>query len=230
MFPSQEVFNLISIFFNDFSTNQLHNILLHATFLTELTQIRSQKKAETIGCNFILHFQESIESVLDNLIHIVAVDSFNLLLVTSAASSSPAKNKLKSFIKTLVKVNQASQESQGESVKNSLLRSALFDVTFLMIVHIVQCFGIDIVLAAIQQNPSDATLSTGSNLGKPNFLQSWLTEMWMGRGTSNTRSVDPLSKGKVDNLLQVQGRSSFSNVYYNSLFLRQWRVMDFRSL
>jgi len=145
---------------------------------------------------------ESIESVLDNLIHIVAVDSFNLLLVTSAASSSPAKNKLKSFIKTLVKVNQASQESQGESVKNSLLRSALFDVTFLMIVHIVQCFGIDIVLAAIQQNPSDATLSTGGSLGKPSFLQSWLTDMWMGRGTSNTRSVDPLSKGKVDNLLQ----------------------------
>jgi hypothetical protein len=36
------------------------------------------------------------------------------------------------------------KESQGESVKNSLLRATLFDISFLMIVHVVQCFGSEV--------------------------------------------------------------------------------------
>ena len=33
------------------------------------------------------------------------------------------------------------QESMGESVKVSQNRAALFDMTFLMLVYMVQCFG-----------------------------------------------------------------------------------------
>ncbi len=41
----------------------------------------------------------------------------------------------------MIKFNQQSQESQGESVKNSLLRAALFDITFLMLIHTIHSFG-----------------------------------------------------------------------------------------
>lgn len=34
--------------------------------------------------------------------------------------------------------NELSRESPGESVKNSLLRAALFDITFLMVVYMAQ--------------------------------------------------------------------------------------------
>lgn len=65
----------------------------------------------------------------------------DLILAASAANGN-----LVPFIKYMLKFNQQSQESQGESVKNSLLRAALFDVTFLMIIHIVQSFGSEVGL------------------------------------------------------------------------------------
>ena len=59
--------------------------------------------------------------------------------VTSATS------KLESLLSFLLKFNQQSQESQGESIKNSLNRAALFDMTFLMLVYSAQCFGIQVI-------------------------------------------------------------------------------------
>ena len=108
--------------------------------------------------------QESIEHLLDILCNIVATENFNLLLVTSAALTTSANNKLKAFVKVLFKFNQVSQESQGESVKNSLLRCALFDITFLMIVYIVQCFGPDLVMSSIKDSlpPNRYVLRTSS--------------------------------------------------------------------
>jgi mediator of RNA polymerase II transcription subunit 24 len=71
----------------------------------------------------------------------VSGESFDLLLAAASANG-----KLQPFVRSVIRFNQFSQESQGESVKNSLLRAALFDVTFLMLVHVVQSFGSEIVL------------------------------------------------------------------------------------
>ena len=63
-------------------------------------------------------------------------ESFDTILTAAAAT-----DKLPSLVSSIIKFNQQSQESQGESVKNSLIRAALFDVTLIMLVHIVYCFG-----------------------------------------------------------------------------------------
>ncbi len=62
-------------------------------------------------------------------------------------SAFAASGRLRPFSRALVLLNQQSQESQGESVKNSLLRAALFDVTFLMLVRVAMGFGRDQVLS-----------------------------------------------------------------------------------
>ena len=64
--------------------------------------------------------------------------------VTSATS------KLGTLVQYLLKINQLNQESQGESVKNSLNRAALFDMTFLMVVNIAQCFGTEVIKDALK--------------------------------------------------------------------------------
>ena len=122
---------------------------------------------------------ESIENILDILCNIIDGESFNLLLASSAANG-----KLKGFVKAMVKLNQHSQESQGESVKNSLSRAALFDITFLMLIHIVQCFGAEVL--------SDA---------KDTFVHSWVAEMMSDSEASKSKCLS-LPDNKVDNLLQ----------------------------
>ena len=61
-------------------------------------------------------------------------------------SGGAAAGKLEPFLRFVVRFNQQSQESQGESVKNSLLRAALFDMTFLMLAHAAYSFGSEVVL------------------------------------------------------------------------------------
>ena len=43
-------------------------------------------------------------------------------------------------------LNEGSKESHGESVQVSQNRAALFDMTFLMLVYMVQCFKSSVVL------------------------------------------------------------------------------------
>ncbi len=84
---------------------------------------------------------ESIEHLLEVICVMVSGESFDRLLAASSANGL-----LESFVRGMVRFNQQSQESQGESVKNSLLRAALFDITFLMLVRVVHCFGREVVL------------------------------------------------------------------------------------
>ena len=112
----------------------------------------------------------------------MGVEGFELLLAASAANG-----KLGQFISCLIRFNQHSQESQGESVKNSLLRAALFDITFLMLVHIAQCFGSEVVLVEAQGT----------------FIHSWITEM-MIESDVHIKSFErsQFVESSVDTLLQ----------------------------
>jgi mediator of RNA polymerase II transcription subunit 24 len=71
---------------------------------------------------------------------LLPVENLNLLLVVATA-----EGKLRPLLKAVVKCNQRCQESLNETVKNSLLRAALFDLTFLMLAYSVQCFSAEVM-------------------------------------------------------------------------------------
>ena len=143
-------------------------------------------KAETILDNILgqllsdLSKTESMETNLDVLCRIIR--SYDILLAAHASTG-----KLGQFVGTLIRLNQQSQESQGESVKNSLLRAALFDITFLMVVYIVQSFGSEVVLAEAQGT----------------FIYTWVTEM-MIESDVHVKSFErsQFIESSVDTLLQ----------------------------
>lgn len=82
---------------------------------------------------------DSIEDLISVLAHIIEGDSVDRLLATSIVTG-----KLQLFIRSMIKFNTQAQESQGESVKNSLLRAALFDMTFLLLVYTAQTTGSEV--------------------------------------------------------------------------------------
>ena len=62
------------------------------------------------------------------------------------------------LITKLLMFNEGSKESHGESVQVSQNRAALFDMTFLMLVYMVQCFKSSVVL----QEPSPCFFFTSA--------------------------------------------------------------------
>ena len=90
--------------------------------------------------------QSDFESVLSVMFHIIKGSSFDLLLTASAANGS-----LTALVTKLLMFNEGCKESPGESVRVSQNRAALFDMTFLMLVYIIQCFGSEVVLANTQK-------------------------------------------------------------------------------
>jgi len=89
--------------------------------------------------------QSEFENLLSVMFHIIKGSSFDLLLSASAANGS-----LTALVSKLLMFNEGCKESPGESVRVSHNRAALFDMTFLMLVYIIQCFGSDVVLTNTQ--------------------------------------------------------------------------------
>lgn len=125
---------------------------------------------------------ESVENLLGVLRHVIKCESFDMWQAVASATG-----KLQAFIKCMIRFNQQSQESPGESVKSSLNRAALFDMTFLMLVYVVQCFGSEVVLAE----------------AKGTFIATWINDMMVERdGRVKSYQLDNLTDNMVDNLLQ----------------------------
>ena len=89
--------------------------------------------------------QAEFENLLSVMFHIIKGSSFDLLLSASAANGS-----LTALVTKLLLFNEGCKESPGESVRVSQNRAALFDMTFLMLVYIIQCFGSEVVLTNTQ--------------------------------------------------------------------------------
>eukprot|EP00095_Tigriopus_kingsejongensis_P005678 maker-scaffold846_size89341-snap-gene-0.14 protein:Tk05678 transcript:maker-scaffold846_size89341-snap-gene-0.14-mRNA-1 annotation:"mediator of rna polymerase ii transcription subunit 24-like" len=125
---------------------------------------------------------ESMEDLLGVLAHIIQGESADLLLAASVAiGQSPA------FVRSMVKFNQQAQESQGESVKNSLLRAGLFDMTFLMLVYTAQRSGCQLVRNEVQGT----------------FMDGWIRDMFIEDGHVKPMHQETTAENTmVDNLLQ----------------------------
>lgn len=65
----------------------------------------------------------------------------SLELILSVAS---VEGKLKTFVSRLINCNESSKQVPGETGNPAMIRSTLFDVSFLMLTCIVQTYGSDV--------------------------------------------------------------------------------------
>ncbi|XP_071158253.1 mediator of RNA polymerase II transcription subunit 24-like isoform X3 [Mytilus edulis] len=86
------------------------------------------------------------EALISVLCHMLSGKSFDLIIAAAAANGT-----LQNFAVKLVKINEYAkqvQQTQGESSKAAQNRALLFDISFLMLCHITQLYGSEIVTTA----------------------------------------------------------------------------------
>lgn len=86
-------------------------------------------------------YSKNQDGLLGILCHMITGRSFELILSAAAATG-----KLNSFVKKLIKFNEYNKQISGETTRNAQTRTLLFDITFLMLCHIVQNYGIHSVV------------------------------------------------------------------------------------
>uniref|UniRef100_A0A4W3JUX0 Mediator of RNA polymerase II transcription subunit 24 n=2 Tax=Callorhinchus milii TaxID=7868 RepID=A0A4W3JUX0_CALMI len=85
---------------------------------------------------------KSPEGLLGVLGHMLSGKSLDLLLAAAAATG-----KLKSFARKFVKLNEFAKHISGEGSKVASVRALLFDISFLMLCHVAQTYGSDVILS-----------------------------------------------------------------------------------
>ncbi|KAK2536209.1 Med24 [Columba guinea] len=83
--------------------------------------------------------------------------SLDLLLAAAAATG-----KLKSFARKFIKLNEFTKHITGEGSKGAPVRALLFDISFLMLCHVAQTYG------------SEVILSESSPAGEVPFFETWM--------------------------------------------------------
>ncbi|XP_054723473.1 mediator of RNA polymerase II transcription subunit 24-like [Uloborus diversus] len=97
------------------------------------------------------------DALLGVLCHMVPGKNFELILSAAAATG-----KLHTFTSKLIQFNDYNKYISAESVKAAQTRAFLFDVTFLLLCHITQYYGIEIV--------------TGHTDKKDSFFVQWASQ------------------------------------------------------
>ncbi|KAI8120832.1 Mediator of RNA polymerase II transcription subunit 24 [Lucilia cuprina] len=82
------------------------------------------------------------EALLGVLCQVLVGNSFDLIL-----SVATVEGRLKTFVSRLIQCNENSKQIPGEVGKTSIIRSTLFDVSFLMLTSIVQTYGSEALLS-----------------------------------------------------------------------------------
>ncbi|XP_063107566.1 mediator of RNA polymerase II transcription subunit 24 isoform X2 [Cavia porcellus] len=100
---------------------------------------------------------KSPEGLLGVLGHMLSGKSLDLLLAAAAATG-----KLKSFARKFINLNEFTTHGPGESTKTASVRALLFDISFLMLCHVAQTYGSEVIL-------SEA--SSGSEVP---FFETWM--------------------------------------------------------
>ncbi|KAF0025280.1 hypothetical protein F2P81_022161 [Scophthalmus maximus] len=100
---------------------------------------------------------KSPEGLLGVLGHMLSGKSLDLLLAAAAATG-----KLKSFARKFIKLNEFPKHISGEGSKSASVRALLFDISFLMLCHVVQTYGSEVILS----DPSPS--------GETPFFETWL--------------------------------------------------------
>lgn len=129
------------------------------------------------------------EALLGMLCQVLSGNSFELIL-----SVATVEGKLKTFVSRLIKCNECSKQVAGEVGKAAVTRSALFDVSFLMLSFIVQTYGSDVVL----DEKGDS------------FFEKWVRDMGMverNKSKSPMNMVQLCDQSKVNELISLSNKS-----------------------
>ncbi|XP_072502422.1 mediator of RNA polymerase II transcription subunit 24 isoform X2 [Notamacropus eugenii] len=100
---------------------------------------------------------KSPEGLLGVLGHMLSGKSLDLLLAAAAATG-----KLKSFAQKFIKLNEFTKHINNENSKGASVRALLFDISFLMLCHVAQTYG------------SEVILSESSTVGEVPFFETWM--------------------------------------------------------
>ncbi|XP_048373633.1 mediator of RNA polymerase II transcription subunit 24 isoform X6 [Sphaerodactylus townsendi] len=84
---------------------------------------------------------KSPEGLLGVLGHMLSGKSLDLLLAAAAATG-----KLKSFAQKFIKLNEFTKQINAESSKAASVRALLFDISFLMLCHVAQTYGSEVII------------------------------------------------------------------------------------
>ncbi|XP_016020179.1 mediator of RNA polymerase II transcription subunit 24 isoform X2 [Rousettus aegyptiacus] len=100
---------------------------------------------------------KSPEGLLGVLGHMLSGKSLDLLLAAAAATG-----KLKSFARKFINLNEFTTHGSEESTKAAPVRALLFDISFLMLCHVAQTYGSEVILSES---------STGAEVP---FFETWI--------------------------------------------------------
>ena len=111
------------------------------------------------------------------------------------AAAAAASGQLKSIATLLAVCNEATMTSSGETTTKAETRASVFDLTFLLIIHMVKMYGKDVVLRFL--NNSGASTP---------YLSKWLQMMWPNDKnqyqTAGAGSLE-VDSARVESLIQV---------------------------
>ncbi|KAH8361415.1 hypothetical protein KR084_001486 [Drosophila pseudotakahashii] len=152
--------NMIEFLLNDWTKQQLVNDV-HVKKFASQREAASQllKKCDNgqqtpSNINFIKRAEVPLSGVLKTLCTNKVQDMVNVLCQVPVGNSfelilsvATVEGRLKTFVSRLIQCNENSKPVPGELGKLCVIRSTLFDVSFLMLTSIVQTYGSDVVLS-----------------------------------------------------------------------------------
>ncbi|XP_017074176.1 mediator of RNA polymerase II transcription subunit 24 [Drosophila eugracilis] len=152
--------NMIEFLLNDWTKQQLVSDV-HVKKFAGQREVASQllKKCDNgqqtpSNINFIKRAEVPLSGVLKTLCTNKVQDMVNVLCQVPVGNSfelilsvATVEGRLKTFVSRLIQCNENSKPVPGELGKLCVIRSTLFDVSFLMLTSIVQTYGSDVVLS-----------------------------------------------------------------------------------
>ncbi|KAH8305065.1 hypothetical protein KR059_004448 [Drosophila kikkawai] len=152
--------NMIEFLLNDWTKQQLVSEV-HVKKFASQREAASQllKKCDNgqqtpSNINFIKRAEVPLSGVLKTLCTNKVQDMVNVLCQVPVGNSfelilsvATVEGRLKTFVSRLIQCNENSKPVPGELGKLCVIRSTLFDVSFLMLTSIVQTYGSEVVLS-----------------------------------------------------------------------------------
>ncbi|XP_060574517.1 mediator of RNA polymerase II transcription subunit 24-like [Ruditapes philippinarum] len=147
--------------------------------------IRAETTFNSILKTLDADYSKNQESLFGVLHHMLSGKNFGLILAAAAATG-----KLQIFCFKLIKISEFARQSPGEGGKASQFRAWLFDISFLMLCHITQVYGTEMIMSSAE------CMDT--------FFVQWALKCFPEDG--KYKSVDnsmPVDTAKVDFLLNA---------------------------